>query len=126
MPIGPVGFIFHMLLWVSIHKDKSKIQFVGQLAYKKFTENRKLAVMTELSRHDSRLKQVIANRIKELREQTNLTQSEFAQSHLIDRQTLNRWESGRGVTIYTIDRFCKMANCTLQEFFNTRAFKADK
>lgn len=77
--------------------------------------------MAELSRDDIDLKNKIADRIKFLRMKTGLSQSDFARRHDIDRQILNRWESKnnkRGVTIYTISRFCKMVNMTLKDFFD--------
>lgn len=78
--------------------------------------------MVLLSVNDKSLKQKISKRIRALREGTGQTQSDFASKHLIDRQALNRWENGRGVTIYTINRFCKMVDKTLQEFFDDDLF----
>lgn len=78
--------------------------------------------MAELSKHDEMLKASIAQRIKTLREKTNLSQSEFARDHLIDRQTLNRWENGRGVTIYTIAKFCQFMEISIAEFFSDDEF----
>ncbi len=77
--------------------------------------------MAELDKEDIILKNQIADRIKFLRAKTGLSQSEFAKKHEIDRQILNRWESTnnkRGVTIYTIKRFCKMIGIPLKEFFD--------
>ena len=77
--------------------------------------------MAKLSKEDTVLKNKIAERIKSLRAKTGLTQSEFAKKYEIDRQILNRWESKnnkRGVTIYTINKFCKMIGITLKEFFD--------
>lgn len=77
--------------------------------------------MAELDKEDIILKNKIAERIQVLRTKTGLSQSEFAKKHEIDRQILNRWESTnnkRGVTIYTIKKFCKMINISLQDFFD--------
>ncbi|MBC5836709.1 helix-turn-helix domain-containing protein [Flavobacterium muglaense] len=76
--------------------------------------------MAELEKDDIILKNKIADRIQSLRIKTGLTQSEFAQKHDIDRQIINRWESNnkRGVTIYTINKFCNMLGITLKDFFD--------
>ncbi len=77
--------------------------------------------MAELTKEDTVLKNKIAERIRFLREKTSLSQSDFAKKYDIDRQILNRWESTnnkRGVTIYTIQKFCDMLGITLKEFFD--------
>ena len=77
--------------------------------------------MGKLTNEDIILKNKIAERIKFLRTRTGLTQSEFTQKYDIDRQILSRWEStnsSRGVSIYTIRRFCNMIGITLSEFFD--------
>ncbi len=77
--------------------------------------------MGELKNEDTILKNKIAERIKFLRMQTGLSQSEFAQKYDIERQILNRWESKnnkRGVTIYTIQKFCNMIGIKLKDFFD--------
>lgn len=77
--------------------------------------------MAELTKEDTVLKNKIAERIRSLREKTGLSQSDFAKKYDIDRQILNRWESTnnkRGVTIYTIQKFCDMLRITLKEFFD--------
>lgn len=76
--------------------------------------------MAELDKEDIVLKNKIAERIQFLRIKTGLSQSDFAKKHELDRQILNRWESinnKRGVTIYTINKFCKMLGITISEFF---------
>ena len=76
--------------------------------------------MAELDKEDIILKNKIAERIQFLRIKTGLSQSEFAQKNDIDRQIINRWESTknkRGITIYTINKFCNMTGITLKEFF---------
>lgn len=82
--------------------------------------------MSKLTEDDIILRNKITQRLINLRESTGLTQSEFAKLHDIDRQQVNRWESfeiERGVTIYTINRFCILSNMTLQDFFNDPLFK---
>jgi len=77
--------------------------------------------MTTLSKEDIALKNTIAERIKFFRTKTGLSQSDFAEKYDIDRQILNRWESinnKRGITIYTINKFCKMVGISLKEFFD--------
>jgi DNA-binding XRE family transcriptional regulator len=77
--------------------------------------------MAELEKEDIILKNKIADRIQSLRIETGLSQSEFAQKHDIDRQIINRWESTtnkRGITIYTINKFCKMIGISLKDFFD--------
>ncbi|MDP9962009.1 helix-turn-helix transcriptional regulator [Chryseobacterium lathyri] len=82
--------------------------------------------MSSLSKDDIELRNKITQRLIDLRESTGLNQSDFAKLHDIDRQQVNRWESfesERGVTIYTIKRFCRLLKITLQEFFNDPLFK---
>jgi transcriptional regulator with XRE-family HTH domain len=77
--------------------------------------------MGKLNQEDTILKNKIAERIKFLRVKTGLSPSEFAKAHDIDRQILSRWESKnnqRGITIYTINRFCNMLGITLKDFFD--------
>ena len=77
--------------------------------------------MSKLTNEDTVLKNKIAERIKFLRMKTGLSQSDFAKKYDIDRQILNRWENKsnkRGVTIYTIGKFCNMIGITLKEFFD--------
>lgn len=82
--------------------------------------------MSKLNKEDIELRNKIIQRLINLRETTGLSQSGFAKLHDIDRQQVNRWESfesDRGVTIYTIQRFCTLVKITLQEFFNDPLFK---
>lgn len=82
--------------------------------------------MSKLNNEDIDLRNQITQRLINLRESTGLSQSDFAKLHDLDRQQVNRWESfesERGVTIYTIKRFCNLLKITLQEFFNDPLFK---
>lgn len=77
--------------------------------------------MAELEKEDIFLKNQIANRVQHLRSKTGLSQTDFAKKHDIDRQIINRWESKtnkRGITIYTIKKFCNMLGISLKEFFD--------
>ena len=77
--------------------------------------------MAGLEKEDIILKNKIAQRVKYLREQTGLSQSDFAKKYDIDRQIINRWESKknkRGITIYTIQKFSNMLGITLKDFFD--------
>lgn len=81
--------------------------------------------MGKLTKEDIKLRNQITQRFINLRKESGLTQSEFAKLHEIDRQQVNRWESfetERGVTIYTINRFCLLINITLKEFFDDPIF----
>ncbi|UWX61269.1 helix-turn-helix domain-containing protein [Chryseobacterium oranimense] len=81
--------------------------------------------MSKLNNEDIELRNKITQRLIDLRESTGLSQSDFAKLHDIDRQQVNRWESfesERGVTIYTIKRFCNLLKITLQDFFNDPLF----
>lgn len=82
--------------------------------------------MSKLTEDDIKLRNNITQRFINLREKTGLNQSDFAKQHEIDRQQVNRWESfevERGVTIYTINRFCTLVKITLKDFFNDPLFK---
>ncbi|MCQ9638114.1 helix-turn-helix domain-containing protein [Chryseobacterium sp. WG14] len=82
--------------------------------------------MSKLNNEDIELRNKITQRLIDLRESTGLSQSDFAKLHDIDRQQVNRWESfesERGVTIYTINRFCTLLKITLQDFFKDPLFK---
>ncbi|WP_229655114.1 helix-turn-helix domain-containing protein [Flavobacterium sp. LC2016-23] len=81
--------------------------------------------MGELTTEDIILQKKIAERIEFLRLKTGLSQTDFAQKNHIDRQVINRWESvknARGVTVYSIQKFCKMVNITLKDFFDDDSF----
>ncbi|WP_294230269.1 helix-turn-helix transcriptional regulator [uncultured Chryseobacterium sp.] len=82
--------------------------------------------MSKLNKDDIELRNRITQRLINLRKSTGLNQSEFAKLHEIDRQQVNRWESfesERGVTIYTIQKFCTLVKITLPEFFDDPLFK---
>ncbi|THU41184.1 helix-turn-helix domain-containing protein [Niastella caeni] len=76
-----------------------------------------------LDKIDIELRDKIAQRIKELRESSGKSQTEFALELGIDKQTLHRLETGRGATIYSINKFCMVRGITLSEFFDSVNFK---
>jgi transcriptional regulator with XRE-family HTH domain len=76
-----------------------------------------------LDKIDIDLRKKIAERIKELRESSGKNQTEFAYDLGIDKQTMYRIESGRGATIYSINKFCKVRGITLSQFFDSPVFK---
>jgi transcriptional regulator with XRE-family HTH domain len=77
----------------------------------------------QLDKADIELRKKIAARIKELRISSGKSQTEFAYDLGIDKQTMYRLESGRGATIYSIARFCRVRGVTLREFFDSLLFK---
>lgn len=92
--------------------------------------------MAELSKEDIVLANKVADRIKELRIQsTGIKQIDFANKYNIDRQIVSRWESplkidsktgkikGRGITIYTVNKFCNLIGITLKDFFDDPMFQ---
>jgi transcriptional regulator with XRE-family HTH domain len=88
-------------------------------------ENSQNCSMAELTEQDTILLKRIAERIQFLRLKTGLSQTDFAKKHHIDRQVINRWESiknKRGVTVYSIQKFCKMLDMTLKDFFDDESF----
>lgn len=75
---------------------------------------------------DAELKSKISLRIKELRESSGKSQTEFAYELGVDKQTMYRLEKGRGATIYTINKFCKTRGISLGQFFDSPLFKEVK
>ncbi|MGN6495638.1 MAG: helix-turn-helix transcriptional regulator [Agriterribacter sp.] len=80
-------------------------------------------MMAKLDKTDLILKKKIAERIRQLREEKEGKQSAFAKQTLRDRQTISRWETGRGASIYTINKLCKEFNLSLKDFFDSETFK---
>lgn len=82
--------------------------------------------MGRLDKDDIILNQKIALRLRNLREEIQPVQAQFAKIHHIDRQILSRWENSndkRGISIHTIRRFCKLINISLKEFFDDELFR---
>ncbi|WP_423819675.1 XRE family transcriptional regulator [Salinimicrobium sp. TIG7-5_MAKvit] len=92
--------------------------------------------MAELSKEDIILANKIANRIKFLREKyCGPKQADFVKKYNIEKQLISRWEnpikidlksgkkSGRGITIYSVNTFCRTIGISLKEFFDDEIFK---
>lgn len=77
----------------------------------------------KLNKEEVKLREQIASRLTEIRESTGKNKNQFALDLGVDRQNISRIESGRGVTIYTISKYCKQAGMTLSEFFDSPLFK---
>lgn len=78
------------------------------------------------SKEEKLLNKKISLRIKSIRKSIEPNQSKFAENNLIDRQLISRWENindERGISIHSVDKFCKMANISLREFFDDEIFK---
>ena len=84
--------------------------------------------MAKLSEEDKLLRIKIAKRLKKLRSESGNIQSKFATDNEMDRQLLNSWENinnDRGMTIYSINRICKIININLKDFFDDPIFKEE-
>jgi transcriptional regulator with XRE-family HTH domain len=79
-----------------------------------------------LDKIDTDLKKAIALRFRELRESSGKNQTQFAYDYGKDKQTQNRFEKGRGATIYTINKFCAALDISISEFFDSPLFKKTK
>lgn len=92
--------------------------------------------MASLSKEDIILANKIADRIKSLRiAACGEKQMNFVERYNIEKQNISRWEGhikidrktgkpkGRGITIYTIKKFCDLLGITLDDFFNDPIFK---
>lgn len=65
----------------------------------------------------------IGQRIKELREQTNMSQKDLAYAADLDRSYIASIENGqRNVSIINIEKIATALNVTLKEFFNDAEF----
>ncbi|MBI1782743.1 MAG: helix-turn-helix transcriptional regulator [Sphingobacteriales bacterium] len=66
----------------------------------------------------------IGQRIKELREQINMSQKDLAYAADLDRSYIASIENGqRNVSIINIEKIATALNVTLKEFFNNGSFK---
>lgn len=72
---------------------------------------------------DNNLRQAIAKRLKELRKETGKTQQDFAHGSGRDKQSYHKNESGKGTSIYAINKFCMESDITLMQFFNSPLFQ---
>lgn len=72
---------------------------------------------------DIKLKEAIAKRLKELREQLGKTQQDFAHESGRDKQSYNKNERGKGTSIYVINKYCNELGISLSEFFDSPLFE---
>lgn len=82
--------------------------------------------MPKLTEEDNQLKGRIKSRIKNILNEKDLNQADYALESDTDRQSVNRLVNDnniRGISIYTINRFCKVIKISLDEFFNDPLFK---
>ena len=81
--------------------------------------------MAKLRDEDIMLRIQIAKRLKYLRENSGGIQAKFATENEMDRQLLSSWENtnnNRGMSIYSINRICKIIGLTLKDFFDDPIF----
>jgi transcriptional regulator with XRE-family HTH domain len=81
--------------------------------------------MTRLSQEEVIFRDNIKQRITDLLKEKGLSQSKYAILSDDDRQAINRWtnlNNNRGVSIYTIRKFCLFLDISLSEFFNDEIF----
>ncbi len=72
------------------------------------------------------IKQKIGQRIKELREQNNISQKDLAYTSDIDRSYIASVESGkRNISIVNIEKISLAMEVSVQEFFNSNLFHND-
>jgi len=79
----------------------------------------------KLDKDDLKFKKKIVERLREIRESMGKNQTEFAYELNLDRQVINRIESGSGTSIYMIRRYCRLAGLRLKDFFDSPLFKED-
>ena len=91
--------------------------------------------MSKLTEENIIFANKIADRIKNLRVQyAGKKQSDFVKKYNVEKQEISRWEShvkissktgkiiGRGITVYTIKKFCNLIGISLKEFFDDKIF----
>lgn len=92
--------------------------------------------MSKLSEENIILANKIADRIKNLRIlYAGKKQIDFVEKYNVEKQEISRWENhvkrnkktgkieGRGITIYTIEKFCNLIGITLNGFFDDDLFR---
>lgn len=80
----------------------------------------------KLDKIDLVLRALIAQRFRELRESFNKTQEQLAHEGGRDKQAYNKNETGKGATIYTVNKFCIENEISLKEFFDSPLFSIKK
>lgn len=82
--------------------------------------------MSRLSQEDIKLKEKIKERMISLLNEYNLRQANYADKANIERQHINRWvnpNSNRGISIYSIRKFCITLEISLKDFFDSPLFE---
>ena len=70
------------------------------------------------------IKQKVGNRIRELRHQLGISQEALALRSEVDRTYVTDVENGRrNVSLEILERIIKGLDCSISEFFNSKAFK---
>jgi len=80
----------------------------------------------KLDKTDLALRSKIALRFRELRQSFNKTQEQLANESGRDKQAYNKNETGKGATIYTVNKFCLENDLTLSYFFDSEIFDSSK
>jgi transcriptional regulator with XRE-family HTH domain len=77
----------------------------------------------KLSKEDLKFRNQIAARLREIREKTGKSQTQFSYELNVDSQSVSRYETGNGASVYVIKRYCKLAGVPLEDFFKSPIFK---
>lgn len=77
----------------------------------------------KLDKVDIKFKLAVSKRLKEVRKETGKTQEAFAHGSGRDKQAYNKNETGKGTSIYTLNKFCIENEITLLYFFDSPLFK---
>lgn len=72
---------------------------------------------------DLKLRDAIGKRLKEIRNKVGKTQETLAHESGRDKQSYNKNETGKGTTIYIVNKFCIENNISLKYFFDSPLFK---
>ena len=73
------------------------------------------------------VKEKIASRIREIREEQGLTQEELAWKSDVNRTSMNHIENGRrNISVETLDKIVNGLDVTLSEFFDSSLFRNEK
>ena len=63
--------------------------------------------------------EVPARKIREMREERDMTQRDLGNAISVSDKTISKWETGRGMPdIVMLRRICKVFGCTIDELVN--------
>ena len=68
-------------------------------------------------RDKSNLENTIGVRLKKIRQDSGITITKLAEDFELSRQTINNYESGQAIPLYTLYNFCKYFGCDMEYFF---------